>query len=307
MKKPTIKLDFTDFGGINKLNNPFTRILSRDFEIEISDKPDLLIFRDGGHLNRLYRCKKLFWTGESLLPNWGEADYAITCHPIDSPRHLRLPYYVWGSEGATSDLIKTPEEVEIIINQRRKFCSVVISNGNRRRTSERISFLKKLTAIKQVASGGRFMNNVGDIGFDSHSKHRFISRYKFNMCYENKSLPGYTTEKLVDAMRARCIPIYWGNELVGEEFNKKSFLFRNEYPDDDSFIERILEIDRNDDLYQAMLSEPYFVNNQPNIYFNEDRVLNFLHQILDDDKKPISQENKIWHLGRWALTKKMKP
>jgi alpha(1,3/1,4) fucosyltransferase len=108
-------------------------------------------------------------------------------------------------------------------------------------------------------------------------------------------------------MWARCIPIYWGNERVGEEFNKKSMLCRNDYPDDESFIERILEVDANEALYKEILSEPYFINNEPNIYFSEDRLLNFFHQILDDEKKPVSQEKKIWHLGRWALAKKMKP
>jgi len=76
-------------------------------------------------------------------------------------------------------------------------------------------------------------------------------------------------------MWARCIPIYWGNERVGEEFNKNSMLCRNDYPDDESFIQRILEVDSNDELYRSILNEPYFINNEPNIYFNEDRLLNF--------------------------------
>ena len=84
-------------------------------------------------------------------------------------------------------------------------------------------------------------------------------------------------------------------------------LCRNDYPDDESFIERILEVDANESLYKEVLSEPYFINNEPNIYFSEDRLLNFFHQILDDEKKPVSQEKKVWHLGRWALAKKMKP
>lgn len=307
MKKSKLKLDFSDFGGLNKSNNWFVKILSRDFDIEISDKPDLLIFQESGHLNRLYTCKKLFWTGESIFPDWNRTDYAMTCHYIDNPRHLRFPYYVWGSEASIQNLTKQNNEAEKIVSEQRKFCATVISNGNPKRAGERINFFKKLNSIKEVASGGRFMNNVGDIGLGGQAKHRFISQYKFNLCYENKCLPGYTTEKLTEAMWARCIPIYWGNERVGEEFNKKSILCRNDYPSDESFIERILEVDANDVLYEEILSEPYFINNQPNIYFSEDRLLNFFHQLLDDNKKPVSQEKKIWHLGRWAVAKKMKP
>lgn len=302
--KPKLKLDFTDFGGLNKVDNWFTRILSRDFEIEITDRPDLLIFQDGGHLNRLYTCKKLFWTGESLFPDWDRTDYALTCHYIDDPRHLRFPYYVWGSEATAQDLIKQPGEVEKIAGTRSKFCSTVISNGNPKRTGARIDFFKKLNAVKEIGSGGRFMNNVGSIGLGGQAKHRFVSQYKFNLCYENKLLPGYTTEKLTEAMWARCIPIYWGNERVGEEFNTKSMLYRNDYPDDESFIKRILEVDSNEELYRSILSEPYFHNNTPNQFFSEDRLLEFFHKILDDDKKPVSQQKKIWHPGRWKLAKR---
>lgn len=304
MPKPRLKLDFTDFNGLNKVDNWFTRILGRDFQIEISDRPDLLIFQDGGHLNRLYTCKKLFWTGESLRPDWSRTDYAMTCHYIDDPRHLRFPYYVWGSEASAQDLIKQAGEADRIVGTRSKFCSAVVSNANPRRTVERIEFFKKLNALKQIGSGGRFMNNVGDIGRGGQAKRRFISQYKFNLCYENKSLPGYTTEKLTEAMWARCIPIYWGNVRVNEEFNTKSMLYRNDFPDDDAFIARILEVDANEDLYRSILNEPYFHGNVPNEYFSDDRLLAFFHRILDDDKKPVSQEKKIWHLGRWKMAKR---
>ncbi len=304
MAKPKLKLDFTDFGGINKSDNWFTRLLSKDFNIEISDKPDLLIFQEGGHLNRLYTCKKLFWTGESLQPDWEKTDYAMTYNYLDDPRHLRFPYYVWGSEAHWSELIKAPNEGATILGKRDKFCATVISNSNPKKTAERISFFKKLNAVKEIGSGGKFMNNVGHIGLGGQAKYRFISQYKFNLCYENKNLPGYTTEKLYESMWARCIPIYWGNERVGEEFNKKSFLHRLDFPDDKSFIEKILEVDSNDHLYESMLNEPYFHNNTPNMYFDENRLLEFFHKILDDNKKPISQQKKIWHPGRWKLAKR---
>lgn len=304
MKRSKLKLDFTDFGGLNKVDNWFTRILSRDFDVEISDKPDLLIFQEGGHLNRLYTCKKLFWTGESFQPDWARTDYAMTCHYIDDPRHIRFPYYVWGSEALASDLIKQPDEADKLVGTRSKFCSTVISNGNPKKNAERINFFKKLNAIKEIGSGGRFMNNVGPIGLGGQAKHRFISQYKFNLCYENKTLPGYTTEKLTEAMWARCIPIYWGNERVGEEFNTKSMLYRNDYPNEESFIQRILEVDADDELYRSILNEPYFHNNQPNEFFSEDRLLEFFHKILDDNKKPVSQEKKFWQPGRWKLAKR---
>jgi len=302
--KPTLKVDFSDFGGIDKANNWFTRILSDVFHVVISDKPDLLIFQEGGHLNRLYTCKKLFWTGESIQPDWSRTDYAMTCHYIDSPRHLRFPYYVWGAEASPSDLIKTPNEAVKVAGETRKFCSTVISNANPRRAQERIKFFHLLNKKKMIDSGGRFQNNVGLLPPGGRPKHNFIKNYKFNLCYENKNVPGYTTEKLVQAMLARCVPIYWGNPIVENDFNSKSFLYRDNFADDDSFIENILEVDRDLDLYLEYLRQPFFHTNSPNEYYDENRVLQFLLRVIDSDTKPVSQIKRKFTIGRWTFAKR---
>src|SRR5438309_10477229 len=77
-------------------------------------------------------------------------------------------------------------------------------------------------------------------------KIEFLKRYKFNIAFENASLPGYTTEKIVEPMAARCLPIYWGNPLIHREFNPKSFLNYVDFRDEAALIERIIELDQND-------------------------------------------------------------
>ena len=302
--KPILRLDFSDFGGIDKVNNWFTRILGQVFNVVISDRPDLLIFQEGGHLNRLYTCKKLFWTGESTKPDWNRTDYAMTCHYIDSPRHLRFPYYVWGAEASPTDLIKTPTEADEIAREDRAFCSTVISNANPKRAQERIKFFHLLSNRKRIDSGGKFQNNVGMVPPGGGPKHSFIKKYKFNLCYENKSLPGYTTEKIVQAMAARCIPIYWGNPLVENDFNTRSFLYRYNFPDDESFIDHIIEVDSDRELYLEYLRQPFFHSNTPNDYYNENRILNFLINIIDSNDKPVSQTRRKFTIGRWTFAKR---
>jgi hypothetical protein len=303
--KPVLRLDFCDFNGVNKADNWFTRILRRAYTVEITDRPDLLIFQEGGHLNRLYTCRKLFWTGESIRPDWSRTDYALTCHHLDHPRHLRFPYYVFGAECAGSDLVKAPDEADRIVAERRKFCAVMVSNAGSR-TSYRNQFIARLDARQRVDSGGTYRNTIGGpIPRGGRPKHAFIRQYKFNLCYENKALDGYTTEKLVEAMWARCIPIYWGNPRVGEEFNLDSMLCRHAYPDDATFIDRILEVDRDEARYRALLAQPFFHDNRPNAYYSDDRLLAFFDRILSDRSRPVSQRQRFWHPGRWRLAKRM--
>jgi hypothetical protein len=302
--KPRLKIDFVDFHGIDKNNNPFTKVLSKNFDLTISDRPDLLIFGSGGHMHRLYTCKKVFHTNETIDPDWTRTDYALTYHHNNDPRQLRLPYYVWGTPGTWQDLIKSEKEIDEILKLERGFCSAVISNSNPKRTKKRVKFFNSLHQMKPIASGGSFKNNAGAIGLGPYGKIDFIKNYKFNMAFENKSLPGYITEKLTDAMLARSIPLYWGCERVGEEFNKKSFLCRNDFSSDESFIEHILKVHEDKFLFEQILREPYFINNQPNLYYDEDRISDFFLKLLNDDKKPVSRQKKLFSLGRWQLTKR---
>jgi alpha(1,3/1,4) fucosyltransferase len=303
--KPTLKIDFTDFSGINKADNFFTRILSREYNVVISDRPDLLIFCNMGHLNRLYNCKKLFWTSETLHPDYRYCDYAITCFYGDDPRHLRLPYYVLTTP--SQDLIKKPGEAEMIMQSPRKFCSFVITNANPKRTRHRLSFFHNLSRYRKVDSGGRALNNIGrQIPFEEGALESFHREYKFNICFENKVMEGYTTEKLPQAMQARSIPLYCGNPLVDREFNPASFLSMNNFASEEAFIKRIIEIDQDENVRYKLLSEPYFHNNEPNEYYDESLVLNFFDRILNDGRKPVSQRRKYWHPWRFHLVKGMR-
>lgn len=45
-------------------------------------------------------------------------------------------------------------------------------------------------------------------------KHDILKQYRFCICYENSSYPGWTTEKMLDAMFAGCVPVYLGDPEV---------------------------------------------------------------------------------------------
>jgi len=58
-----------------------------------------------------------------------------------------------------------------------------------------------------------------------NNKLETMQEYKFAICYENiKDISGYITEKMLDAMFAGCIPIYWGANNVIDHIPKESFV-----------------------------------------------------------------------------------
>ena len=140
---------------------------------------------------------------------------------------------------------------------------------------------------KKVDSGGRYLNNVGGPVPD---KLDFIKEYKFTMSFENSSYPGYTTEKIIEPMFVRSIPVYWGNPNIATEFNPGSFINLHDFVTVDEAIQRIIEIDQDDELYNRMISAPCFHDDRVPLYLTNDAILERFVEIIDKKKNfvPVS-------------------
>ena len=301
-----IRLDFCDFSpGYLKTNNFFYTLLQERFEIELCDQPDFLIYSSHGHEHRLHSGVRIFFSGESAPPDFRECDYSIASCRLDHPRHLQLPFYV--VYGDARRIVKRPDDAERILAAKTKFCSFVVRSHNPRKNRNRLEFFRRLSQYKRVDSGGEFMNNIGGpIPGWSAGKIEFLRAYKFNIAFENRSAPGYTTEKIFEPMVARCLPIYWGNPFIAEEFNPRSFLNRADFRSDEALIERIIELDRDDPKYLEYLRQPYFHNDLPNVYFSRERILDFFDKIFTDRITPVARRRakKFFLFGRWLLVKR---
>jgi hypothetical protein len=147
------------------------------------------------------------------------------------------------------------------------------------------------------------MNNIGrTIPYSREAKLSFMREYKFYMAFENDLVPWYTTEKIAEGMATRCIPIYWGNPHVAQDFNPKSFLNYSDFPNEQALIERIIEIDKNDELYREYLRQPFFYGNKPNKYFDEMRTLDFLTRCIEDPTPTVGSRK-----GSRLFVKRNKP
>jgi hypothetical protein len=205
-------------------------------------------------------------------------------------------------------LDKRPDDLEAAFAAKTHFCAFVVSNAGRRKTQRRVDFFHRLSRYKPVDSAGRAYNNIGGplVG-GGEAKIEFLRRYKFNIAFENASLPGYTTEKIFEAMVARCLPIYWGSPRIHEEFNHKSFLNYHDFASEDALIERIVELDRDDAKYLEVMRQPYMVNDQPNEFFSVDRLSTFFDRIFSTPISPVARKRHFLELNRWLLARKNRP
>lgn len=278
-------LGFTDtFGAVE---NFFTKILSERYEVIRDDSsPDYLIFGDKnfGTKNNAFndrKCIKIFYTGENERPWDYHCHFSISFdHNEFEGRNYRLPLYVlydydnhFRDVANTSNINRFPSD----LSADKGFCSFVVKNGN---CKKRNDWFHILNSYKPIASGGPLFNNIGHIlpreEKSVESKLAFLNNYRFNLCFENSSYPGYATEKLYEALCAKTIPIYWGSPTIEVDFNTKAFLNWHDYGNDADFLEAIKRIDQNPDLYEEMYLEPMFASYQRvNKFFDKDRFFSW--------------------------------
>jgi len=136
---------------------------------------------------------------------------------------------------------------------KRKFCNFVYSN-NVNADPVRTKFFHELSKYKKVDSGGKYLNNIGGAVND---KIEFIKNYKFTIAFENSNSPGYTTEKILEPMRVMSMPIYYGNTLVDLDFNIDSFVWMQDQHGVEETIEKIIELDKDQEKYLNKISQPW--------------------------------------------------
>ncbi len=283
-----LKIYFTDFwSNFDRQDNLFVKLLSEEFDIQITGlNPDILFFSYFGNNHTRFNCKRVYFTGENVKPDFRKCDYAFSFDlNEDSPKHYRLPLYALFDD---VELLTRKKDIEQIIAEKTRFCNFIYSNPNSRK---RIEFFKKLSKYKEVDSGGRVLNNLGS---RIDNKIEFIRQYKFTIAFENEAHPGYTTEKLFESMLANSLGIYHGNDLVHKDFNTKSFLNYADYGSDEALIERIIELDNDVDKYAEYFKQPYFVDNKVNKYVDNANIKEFLMRVVNEEIGLVSANSAIF-------------
>jgi hypothetical protein len=313
-----IRIDFADFHpNFCKTDFYLYKVLAEHFDVELCDQPDFLIYSWSGQSHRLHSGVRILFSGEMDPPDYRDCDYSLGSIKLEDPRHLHFPNYV--HYGEPGEIIKAQDDPAAILAAKTKFCSFVVSGYQPRKNGNRVEFFQKLCRYKKVDSGGRKFNNIGGpipevtrgkAAFlrPSRDKIHFLQPYKFNIAYENRSLPGYTTEKIFEAMVARNLPIYWGDPAINDHFNPRSFLNRADFASDEALIEKIIELDQDDEKYLAHARQPYFYNDTPNQYFSRARLLEFFEKIFTQKITPVAQAGRKSFFGRvfgrWQLVKR---
>lgn len=223
---------------------------------------------------------------ENLMPDINSADYVMGHYHVNYlDRYFKYNLVFYRNFTSVNKIRKKT----IQSNIRKKFCAAVISNWA---SKFRLDFINKLNNYKKVDMGGGYRNNVGG---KVKNKIEFLSHYKFSIAMENSIGDGYITEKLMESFLAGTIPIYYGDFLVDEYINPKSYIFIKGKNDLEKKIEYIKKIDNDDKLYESIMKEKpiiddSFINKIDNI-----EIKLFLKNIfMQEKKKAFRRDNNFY-------------
>ena len=287
--------------GFEPEDDFFLGVLSDRFVVELTEDPDLLVHSCYGRAADGFRCLKLYVSFENRGWGFGRTDIAITSDYVRHPDHYRYP--LWAVH-----LAKWPHRYQVDVprvhTNSRGFAATVVSNAHGA-TRNRIFDL--LDAQQDVASGGRYQNNVGSPVDD---KVEFMSNYRFGLAFENSSYPGYATEKLLDAFQAGTVPIYWGDPLITRDFNGRAFVNCHDFSSEAELVQHIIEIDSDRGRLQEMLAEPWFHKGTVPEFARRSNLAEWLSSRIDFQRVPVSQRRRSPQLltrqvvDRWQTSRR---
>lgn len=214
------------------------------------------------------KCNKLFYWQPELFKKYNniiKTPFVGNHHLFPKPPHIREVQYV---KDNTKNIINSRFE------KTRKL-SIVVSNYKRDGEKYvRYDYVNKLLYsdldFDMYGSGW----NISDRRYKGRIDNKLdaLKNYKYSICLENVSVDGgYITEKFMDSVLCRTIPIYHGSRDIDK-------IYPNSYEwidYDNNFVNRIKEIINTNKDYTD-----YDMDNAISLYINEYNPMNIVKNNL---------------------------
>ena len=242
------------------------------------DDAELLFFSVFGSQHAGFVGTKVQYSGENTRPNWWATDFHIGSNHLADRRHLRFPFYATAminAQWSSPPLEPGPPWRD------REFCLFLVSHE----THRRVAVFDALSRYRPVTSAGSVRRTVQPPDLEPRhgqwrpSKLRYQRNFRFSIAYEHTAAPGYTSEKLVDALITRSIPIYWGNPRVDEDVHPDCFINASDFDDLDALVEHVRRVDTDEGLAHSYLAREEFLVRPIDVFWND--LVVFLGEAAD--------------------------
>lgn len=248
--------------------------LARLADVILADNPLLLasVFGPRSYIEKSPSKIKVFFTGENVerFPKYKDhcleiTDLSLGFEYLPHPNYSRFPLWLFFMFPPASTQRNVQAELDRIMLAIRSdnpagknFCSLICSHD---KSGNRIKLMHALSAIDRVDSAGRFRNNTPLLKEQFNDcKLSFLRNYKFNICPENTNKEGYVTEKIFEAIKSGCIPVYWGsnNNPEPDILNNTAILFYDGSGSIKGLQENVAALHHDPKLYREFMMQDRF-------------------------------------------------
>ena len=229
-------------------------------EREVLDRveADVRFFFSGENLHHSHRAQY----ADYMLSGKRPFDLGLGFDVFENDRYLRFPLwliYMFEPDSTRDDIIKRCEQLcHPVVTGKVRFCALIARsdwNGIRKEMYDSLSGLGRVDCPSVLLHNDeRLIEQYQD------DKIAYLRHYKFNICPENSSSYGYTTEKLFEAVTAGCIPIYWGNDCL-DIVNPSIVLSWSKEGGNQLLLDRMSCLMADDEQYRDFISQDWLLPN----------------------------------------------
>lgn len=242
-----------DKGELVQISNLTKHYVKRLFGVEVSAKER---FKDE-FLTK--SSKKIVWyTGENVRPPLGVNVSLSFDQDLFSGTNIYFPLIY---DTLLTSLLRDTDpifgnriESEYLFSTRecRKIPELSATTFVNNATAFRVLATQEFQKVLDLTIFGRMSGKI------LNRKSEIKDRFKFAICFENDSYPGYITEKLLHAYALGSVPVYWGNLGRESHLNRKSFIQADDF---DSLADLSLFLkSMTADVYESIYNEPLFLS-----------------------------------------------
>ncbi len=299
-KSRLLRLAFSDFPG--RFNpDRLLALLQNQFAVEeVNQDPDYVIHSVFGYEFLRYESAiRIAFIGENVRPDFNLSDYAFGYDWLQfGDRYQRAPNFLlypsWQlllqnsqSEAAPAAKIRPPG-----------FCAFLYSNTQAQPMRDQL--LDRLAEIAPVDSAGGHRRNMAALAVKAYASGweeaalEWFRHYRFVISVENSSTPGYTTEKIVQALAAGSIPIYHGDPYIERVFNPERMINVHRLGLEGA-IAKVQELEADPQAYAAVVAQtPFTGGAAPRDHSLEHLLAGFSHIFRQTPEQAKRRTQHFW-------------
>ena len=249
--------------------------------------PHIHFYSCFGNKKNIYNSKslcKIFFTGENTNVYYKEhkgncidnVSLSFGFDYITADNYFRFPLWLLYFFSPCN----TKEDIKNILNsfkkpyQKTKFCSLVASHD---RSGIRTKIYNDVSRVSSINCPGSLLHNDNTLrNRYADNKALYLQQFKFNICPENSTSPGYVTEKLFQSLYSGCIPIYngWSKDPEPDIINPNIILWYDSLDNEhnSNLLNEIYKLNSDEKFFSAFIEQPIFCN------FAVDKIYMMLQQ-----------------------------